>query len=1075
MRARGGLPIRRVAIAIAALVALAGAAPASAAVPTLGAVEATNIQGVSALLKGTVDPEGLTTTYRFEYGTQASFAGAAKTPATAAGAGTEPLPARAAISGLAPNTTYHYRLLATNSSGTATGTPATFTTTQGFGFLAGTAGFGAAAIADGGAASTQTASHPYQLNLTVGLRLGGEFEGQPGVDFPDGDLRELAIEMPPGLIVNPSVLEECTQAQFHTPRSSPFEQSRSGESCPRRTQAGTVEVKSSLGGGQSRRFGLFNLDPVPGAMTQLGFAPYGSHVVFDVALRPNPDGSYVLTLVARGISQSLDLSGIELALWGTPWAASHNGERGNCLNETEPDFPWAKCTVGEPLVYPPQAYLSLPATCSSSLAFTATASSWQQPGQVSRGALNRDSGGQPAALGSCANVPFDPAPVGFLTTNRASSASGFNFRLTVEDEGLTEPTVRAAAPTRRAVITLPEGVSVNPSVGAGLGSCTPARFAAETAFSVQGAGCPNASKIGEFSVRTPLFEGWMEGAAYLAAPFDNPFGELIALYLVARSPQRGVLIKIAGKIVPDPVTGDLIATFEGLPQLPYTDLDLTFHTGQRAFLITPPRCGVATTRIELTPWSGGPSARSSTDSQIQAGVGGGPCPAPGAPPFNPQATAGGVNSNANSYTPYFIHLTRTDTEQELTSYSLVLPKGITGKLAGVPFCSEAAIAAARNNGGFAETANPSCPAASQVGRTLTGYGVGAALSYAAGRIYLAGPYRGSPLSLITVNAATVGPFDLGTVVIRSAFDIDPRTAQLRIDSTDSDPIPHILRGIPLHLRDVRVYMDRPEFTHNPSSCLPAALVSTLTGAGARFDDPSDDSTATVAKHFQLLNCLTLGFKPKLGLRLRGPARRGAYPALRATFAARGQRDSNLKRMEINMPRSLFLAQNHIRKVCTQVQFAAERCPGGSIYGSAVAYTPLLDGPLRGKVYLRSSKNKLPDLVTSLFSGAVRIDLVGRIGPSKAGGIRAFFDNLPDAPINRFVMRLRGGRRGLLVNSVNICANPPRASVKALGQNNRGWIFTSKLRGQCKKKGKKKGKKRRAAISVARATSGRSER
>jgi hypothetical protein len=379
---------------------------------------------------------------------------------------------------------------------------------------------------------------------------------------------------------------------------------------------------------------------------------------------------------------------------------------------------------------------------------------------------------------------------------------------------------------------------------------------------------------------------------------------------------------------------------------------------------------------------------------------------------------------------------------------LSLPKGITGKLAGIPFCPEAAIDAARANRGFDEAASPSCPPASQVGRTLTGYGVGPALTYAAGAIYLAGPYHGAPLSLVTINPATVGPFDLGTVVVRSAFTVDPLSAQLQIDSSASDRIPHILAGVPLHLRDVRVYMDRPEFTHNPSSCEASSLRSTLTGAGARLGDPADDSTATVQKHFQLLNCLTLGFAPRLGLRLRGSARRGAFPALRATFAARGPTDSNLKRIEVDMPHQLFLAQNHIRAVCTRQQFAAERCPPSSVYGSAVAYTPLLDQPLRGEVYLRSSENKLPDLVTSLRSGSIRIDLVGRIGPSGKGGIQAFFEELPDAPIERFTMLLAGGRHGLLTNSVNICAAPPLATVKALGQNNKGAVFSTKLRGQC---------------------------
>ncbi|HXS32865.1 MAG TPA: fibronectin type III domain-containing protein [Solirubrobacterales bacterium] len=1043
---------------------LFASASAQAAAPVLGPVSATNIQGVSALLKGTVDPEGLPTGYLFEYATASNFAGAAKTVSSAAGSGTELRPARVAIAGLNPNTTYFYRLVATNSSGTTTGISASFKTTKGFGFLPGTQGFTARASADGGAPATRSGEHPYQLGFTIGLSQGGEFEDQPGAVFSDGDVRDLSIEMPPGLIVNPNALDKCTLAQFHTPRASSFETSRSGEGCPERSQVGTVEVKTSLDGGKARRFGLFNLEPAPGVPAQLGASPFGAPIVLDVDLDANPDGSYVLSLQATGIPQSLDLHGLDFELWGTPWAASHNGERGNCLNEAEPNFPWAKCSVGEPVTRPPAAYVTLPAACSGPLFFTATASSWQQPAQVSAQALNRTSAGAQAEM-SCKSLVFTPKPLGQLNDTKASSPSGYSFRLTEDLANLINPDQFTHPPVRKAIVSLPPGVSVNPSVGAGLGVCSAAQYAAESAFSPQGANCPNTSKLGDFEVKTPLFDGRFEGAIYLAAPYDNPFNTLVSVYLVARLPERGLLIKLAGRVDPDPGTGNLLASFDGLPQLPYTDLDLTFRTGQRAFLVTPPACGPATSQIEMTPWalafSPGHSgaapfapAHAATSTQITTGIGGGPCPA-GTPPFNPAVVAGGVNSNVNSYTPYFIHITRQDTEQELTSYALTLPEGITGKLAGIPFCPEAAIAAARSKSGVAEERSPSCPAASEVGHVQTGYGVGDSLTYTNGKIYLAGPYNGQPLSVVVINPATVGPFDLGVVVIRSAFSVNEHTAQLQIDKSASDRIPHILGGIPLHLRDVRIYMDRYQFTHNPSSCAAGNLISNLSGAGADFASGADDSTATQTRHFQLLNCLTLGFKPKLGIRLRGPTRRGAYPQLRATFAARGQGDTNLKEIQVSLPHSEFLAQNHIKAICTRAQFKAERCPPASVYGSATAFTPLFDEPLKGNVYLRSSANKLPDLVASLRSGAIRIVVEGSIGPTKQGGISALFKNLPDQPVDRFVMVLNGGKRGLLTNSSNICASPPEATVKALGQTNLGASFTTVLRGQCKGKGRSK--------------------
>jgi hypothetical protein len=924
-----------------------------------------------------------------------------------------------------------------------------------FGFKAGAEGFSVAVKAQDGKPSSEAGTHPGEWSMHLGLSEAG--------GFPEGDLRDLKIETPQGMLLNPtfqgsvaSELVRCSAVEFQTPRVSPYEQSLSGESCPLYTQVGTIDVHSSFGAGITRRFGLFNLKSAPGLPAQLGASPFGSPLVFDVGLTPDSQGRYQLSLEASEFSQALDVSGIDFNFWGVPWAASHDGERGNCLHEADPAAPWAQCSVGPAGEYPPKAFLTLPSECSPALSFTATASSWQQPAQVSATATNDNSLDQPVEISNCSSLPFTPQPLGLLNTTNASTSSGYAFRLTSDQEDLVQPAQKIASAAKQVVVHLPQGVTVNPSVGAGLIGCTPARYAAESAFNGQGAGCPNGSKIGDFIVQTPLFEDvagreFFNGAIYLASPRDNPSGSLVAVYLIAKLPQRGVMIRLAGKIDPNPVDGTITATFAGLPELPYTDLEMSFRAGQRAFLISPPSCGEAITRTEMTPWSNEATVPSTpTSSDITSGVEYGPCPS-GTPPFDVQATTGGINSNVNSYTPYYVHLTRHDTDQEITSYSLVLPKGITGKLAGVPYCPEADIQAARQDSGFGEEARPSCPAASQVGRTVTGYGVGPALTYASGRIYLAGPYHGAPLSLVTVNSATVGPFDLGTIVIRSAFQVDPHTAQLRIDSSASDPIPHIIDGIPLHLREVRIYVDRPGFTHNPSSCEPSALESTITGSGASFQSQADDSSLRISRHFQLLNCSTLGFKPKLGIRLRGNFHRGGYPQLRATFAARGPQDSNLRRIEVEMPHAEFLAQNHIREVCSRVQFDARRCPKGSVYGSAVAYTPLLSEPLRGNVYLRSSTGKLPDLVADLYSGAVRIVVEGHIGPTRQGGVDAFFDELPDQPLERFVMTLRGGRHGLLTNSTNICAAPPFASVSSIAQNNIGAKFNTVLRGTCKHK------------------------
>jgi hypothetical protein len=416
---------------------------------------------------------------------------------------------------------------------------------------------------------------------------------------------------------------------------------------------------------------------------------------------------------------------------------------------------------------------------------------------------------------------------------------------------------------------------------------------------------------------------------------------------------------------------------------------------------------------------------------------------------------------------------RSDAEQEITHFSIKLPPGITGKLAGIPFCSDAAIAQAEARtgalGGHEELASPSCPAASEVGRSLVGAGVGPAQASAPGKVYLAGPYHGSALSIAAITAGVVGPFDIGTVVVREGLKINPETAEVFIDATGSDPIPHIIKGIPVHLRDVRAYVDRPDFVLNPTSCERTSTASTLLGSGLDFASEADDNPITVTSPFQAADCAALGFKPKLNLRLKGATKRGGHPSLRAVLRPRAK-DANTSRASVQLPHSEFLDQGHIRTVCTRVQFKAgagngSACPKGSIYGHARAFTPLLSEPLEGPVILRSSEHPLPDLVLAV-SGLIDFNAIGRIDSVK-GGIRSTFDFIPDAPISRVVLTMQGGKKGLLENSTNLCRKRHRSIVKLRAHNGRKLNFNPVLKAQCKK-AKKRAHKRHRAARAARA-------
>jgi hypothetical protein len=1067
-------PGRRLVAGFAAGLLAALLLPALAAAsgpPVLATPAATNVQGISALLSGEVSPQELDTTSRFEYVNQQTFeedqpngyAHAIRTAPTEIDGGASFRSVTASLSGLTPETTYHFRLVAENSAGSEQSADQTFTTFAGFGFLPGHEGFDAVALNEDGSVDNRASSHPYVLSTEFNFNLAGESGGEPGVPVSDGDLKDLRVDLPSGLIENPTAVPQCSQTAFQTPRVAPLG-SHSGESCPDRTQIGVVEFRSSFGGGSTRTFGVYNLEPPPGAPSELGFNPYGAAVTFVPHVRETGT-EYGLTLESRNFSQQLDVYGFKLTLWGSPWNVTHSAERGSCLNENLPSAPLGKCPIGEVTQKEPTAYLTLPSTCAAPMTWTASATSWQQPDTVTHKFFSHFNQGPPMFLSGCQAIVFEPKPSARLVSPRASSPSGLDFNIDVDELGLLRPKRLAPSQVKTAVVQLPPGVTINPSVGAGLGYCSRAQYAAETFSSPPGAACPNDSKIGDFKVLTPLVDEPISGGLFLAKPHDNPFDSLFGIYLIAKAPERGILVKVAGRLTPDETTGQLTATFENLPQIPYTHLEVHFREGQRSPLATPPACGSFTIGMGLSPWL--EPARvvpASSPLTIDSGIGGGPCPE-GTPPFAPYAEAGSVNSNAGAYTPFYVHLTRQDTEQEITSYSISLPPGLTGKLGRIPYCSDAAIEAAKKRGGFEEAENPSCPAESKIGRTVAGYGLGSVLAYAPGGLYLAGPFHGSPFSIVAIDSATVGPFDLGVVVIRSAIKVDPQTAQVGIDSAGSDPIPHIIDGIPIHLRDVRVYISRPGLTLNPTSCAKFSVDSTMSGSGLSFGDPGDDSKAVASSPYQVSNCGALGFKPTLSLRLKGGTERGIYPSLRAEVRPRPG-DANIGAATVALPPSEFLAQNHIRGICTRPQFARDACPAGSVYGSVRAFTPLLSQPLEGKVYLRASNNPLPDLVATLRGGGndISIDVVGRID-SVRGGLRAIFKNLPDAPVSKFVMTLNGGKQGLLVNSEDICLAKRPANARFIGQNNvvaqlHPRLVNSKCGGQGKQSASKRSRRER---------------
>ncbi len=614
----------------------------------------------------------------------------------------------------------------------------------------------------------------------------------------------------------------------------------------------------------------------------------------------------------------------------------------------------------------------------------------------------------------------------------------------------------ATANLKDAKVTLPAGLVVNPSAASGLGACTSAQIGLATAvgetpirFDEAAPACPDDAKVGSVQVTTPLLAEPLPGAVYLAKPFDNPFDSLLALYLVIDDAKTGIVAKLPGRVEANSTTGQLTASFAENPELPVEDVAIHFFNGARASLTTPQTCGNYTTASVLTPWSTpeGADATPGDSFEITGAPGGGSCPsseaaAPNAPAFS----AGTVSPQAGTYSPFVLKLRRPDGSQRITAIEATLPKGLTGKLVGIPYCTEAQIAQAtarsHPNEGALEESSPSCPIASEVGTVDVGAGSGNTPLHVTGHAYWAGPYKGAPLSLVIVTPAVAGPFDLGVVVVRSALRVDPETARIK---AVSDPLPTILQGIPLDVRSIDLDLSRPSFVLNPTSCDPMAVTGSALATSGQV--------AGLESRFQVGGCGALPFKPRLSLKLKGGTRRGAHPALTAVATAKPG-EANIDAVSVALPHSAFLEQGHIKTICTRVQFAegtvpGERCPKGSIYGKATATTPLLSEPLSGPVFLRSSSHPLPDLVVALH-GQVDIVVHGRVD-SVHGGIRNSFEAVPDAPVTKFTLQMQGGKKGLIVNSRNICNSVQKATVRMEAQNGKTHDFRPKIGNSCKKK------------------------
>jgi uncharacterized repeat protein (TIGR01451 family) len=881
------------------------------------------------------------------------------------------------------------------------------------------AGFGIAPGSTASAVSSPQAGAYADLTTIIGfdtLNRAGEVAGQ---------VKETVVDLPPGfagdLVDTPTCPVNVFQAQ----------------ACPIGTQVGIVTLTESAGLGSTTTYfvePVYNLAPEPGDVAKLGFMPAGFGIQGDVTV--NPDGYGLQTRFQNIVASTLaEFDRVSLTVWGVPSAAVHDPWRWNRGAEGK---------YGESSTNALVPYLSAPTSCTTEPLHAAiSAYSWQAPEGSPSQALTTF-----GPLGGCDRLRLPSTLTAEVTSDKAYSATGLDVDTNVAQtydnaEGLATSTLK------KEVVTLPEGMTLNPSAGAGLGACTEAEYAEEGVQYIAGHGCPPESRLATVRIKTPSLSEEATGSLFLAepAPFGeahkNPFGSLLALYLIARIPNRGVLIKSPGLVEPNLVTGRLTTTFDNLPPLPFSLATFSFNAGANAPLVTPPACGNYTVQAALTPLSdpeGTPIEPLIPPFTISSGVGGGACPAGGVPPFNPGIVAGTENPNAGAYSPLNITITRNDGEQEITGFSSQLPPGLTANLTGVPFCSEAQIALARSKTGVQEEAEPSCPAASEIGHSFADAGVGPVLAQAPGKLYMAGPFEGAPFSVVSITSAHVGPFDLGTVVVHLPLFINPETAAVSIPAGAADQIPHIIKGILIHVREIRVYIDKANFALNPTNCDQQTFAATVIGGGADPTNPADEDPVTVNAPFRVTACQALKFAPKFAVSTSGKTSKsdGASLTAKLTYptGALGS-DANIKEVKVDLPKQLPSRLTTLQKACTAAQFNTNPagCPAASLIGHATAITPILPVSLVGPAYFVSHGGEaFPDLEIVLQGYGVTIVLTGNTFISKAGITSSTFKTVPDQPVTSFELTLPEGPYSALAANGNLCGQKLEMPTEFVAQN-----------------------------------------
>ena len=686
--------------------------------------------------------------------------------------------------------------------------------------------------------NTQAGAHP---DIAASFEL--EEAGEPEI------AKDIAVDLPTGLFGNPGAVIRCDSTHFALTECAPG------------SQVGVVTLRANYKGLSGYLLGtvpVYNLEPQGEDETaRLGFTAPLINVPIIAPLTVRTGSDYGVRMNIQGIPQNVPLLSANLRVWGFPAEETHDPERFGAGSPGSPpgcpELPGTSCNSAPfpraaQLVRP---YINNPSVCTGNpLTASLSVTTYQDPDPSNASEAKADF---PATTG-CEKQRFDPILNVGLTTNQADAPSGLDLQLKA-DQFLEAPP--SPSQLRSATVTLPDGLSVNPDAADGQTSCSDA----EAGFGSERAGnCPDNSKIGTFDVTTPALEGPLVGSLYIGEP--KP-GNQYRIFMVADG--FGIHAKFVADVIPDPRTGQLTLRVTDLPQVPFEEFNLHLFASDRGLVATPTSCRVYQVSSEFVPWNDQLAPqRSDPNLSISSGPGGASCPGV-TRPFRPRLVAGTSNPVGGAFSDFHLKLDRDDGDQFLGDLNFTMPPGLTATLRGITYCPDAAIAAAAQNRGRLEQAAPSCPANSMIGTTNVAAGPGSHPFHAVGKMYLAGPFNGAPLSVVAVTPALAGPYDYGVVVVRVAVHIDPLDAHV---VAVSDAVPSIIGGIPIRMRSIQVNIDKPDFMINPTSCAPSSVASQGIG--------DQGTVADFSSYFQASNCPYLPFKPAMTIRqvgAKGPAGR----------------------------------------------------------------------------------------------------------------------------------------------------------------------------------------------------------